>query len=326
MFIPAPFSPADLTFCIEPLVLQGHNHIAMNFTHLLACLSVSSLSLVTSCKQSAPNTESTDTSTSPEEYILYVEAQYRPGAIYTKTSQGGMENIQMTIQTRGQSINGLMSRKSQEIEIITIDNDTQHTIFYERKDAVTDQTLNGQKSPTTTEVEPLHKKTVIMTKNSEGLWNASLKSGQMTDEIQEALDQEAKSYNNPEYKYMYGTEPRKIGDTWKVDPSFIPTFTGDGAQNVTGSVSIKFDSVRKHNGLNCAVLNVDFDLQGNHKNGVQMKMRGTAEVLRSLDDHIDTGISLQGTITANGDIPQGESTIEMSGPFYMKGKADIKTP
>lgn len=306
----------------------------MRFHSLLALFSVGSLLLATSCKESTSSSQSsnpTDSKTAvdlaSQAHVLYLEGETLPsGTELTQTENGSMDKIKMAFEVQGNAMRGVMSRNNVEQKITAIDSETQLTVFYKRDDETEEGTMNGQASPKKRTEKPLHGKTVIMTKASDGIWTAKLKSGEVNDDIQKAMDKMAKSKNNDDDKDVYGTEPRKVGDTWKVDPSSMSSFSGGDMSNVTGSLKVTFDSIRKHAGLDCAVLLFNLNLQGNTKEGMQMKMTAKVEALRSLKYHVDVDLSLDGVISAKGDLEGGVGKMQMSGPIKMHQSVDVKLP
>jgi hypothetical protein len=161
----------------------------------------------------------------------------------------------------------------------------------------------------------------VIVEFKEGKWAAALEEGEATPEQKAELDEYLGTLRAETDVATYGKEPRKPGDSWKVDPKSLKEFCG--AQALEGDFSVEFVEVKEIGGTPCAVLKSVFDLKGlspKEEDEPQLKMtlKGESVVHRSLADLVDVEAKLSGTILAEG-APGGGVTFSIEGPIKGEG-------
>lgn len=136
-------------------------------------------------------------------------------------------------------------------------------------------------------VKPLSGKDVLVEKK-DGEWVARIEKGGVLEENEEEIRKELESlesfFNEDEDAKLYGTEARKIGDKWDVDPRFLP---GMGEFEVNGGkLSLHLKEVKEYEGDECAVIEMIFQLKGfstdPEQKGLDATFSGSSRVVRSL--------------------------------------------
>mgnify|MGYP000141469202 FL=1 len=261
------------------------------------------------------------------EHVLYDASKFpAKGTVITETETMAMTECAMVMEMQGQKMNGSMTRNGEAIKVATIDSDTQITVVVQKDSSVGSVTMMGQQQPAKEEKEPLHGQTVILTK-AEGKWTGKLKEGEATEKQQKKIDKLVKKYNGEsDDKHIYGTTPRKVGDSWDVDPSKVSSF-GNGDQKLAGTYKVTFKGIEKFQGDDCAVLVADIDVTGATGDGdMKMNVKGQFRVLRSLKHLIDLEKKMQGKMKMNGTINKGAGTMGITGPMTATEKAEVKLP
>jgi len=261
------------------------------------------------------------------EHVLYDVAKFpSKGTVITENETMGLNNCAIVMEMQGQKVNGSMSRNGEKIRVVTFDSDTQITVEVKKNSSSGGMTMMGQKQPIKEELEPLHGQTVILTK-ADGTWTGKLKEGEATDEQKKRIAKIAKNYNGAgNDAQIYGKTPRKIGDTWNVDPSKIDSFGADG-EDLEGTFKVTFKGIEKFQGEDCAVLVADIDVTGPTGDGdAKMNLKGKARILRSLKNLVDLENKMEGKMKMSGTINQGAGTMKMEGPMIMSAKTLVKAP
>lgn len=111
---------------------------------------------------------------------------------------------------------------------------------------------------------------------------------------------------------MYGTEPRKVGDQWKVDAANLSIFSDEDSET-SGEVTLSFVKEETLDGILCAVIDGQFIVQ--KKAGpMNTKMTGNLKIYRSPSLMVDVSLTVSGMITSQG-APQPGMKMTSTGPF-----------
>lgn len=182
--------------------------------------------------------------------------------------------------------------------------------------------IEGIEQPEPEEHDELQGLPVIV-EFKEGKWSGALEEGEATPEQKVAVEELLERLRAEPDLVIYGTEARKPGETWKVEPKELKEFCG--ARSLEGDFSVQFLEVKEMAGTPCAVLKSVFDLKGRlpaKKGEAQLKMTVKGEILshRSLNDLVDLESKLNGTVVMDG-APGGGLTFSIEGP--LKGEMAV---
>jgi hypothetical protein len=166
----------------------------------------------------------------------------------------------------------------------------------------------------------------VILERRNGTWSARLENGEPTKEQEEALSELEDDSNTDDDLAMYGTEPRRVGETWEVDASRIPGLV-DQADGVKGKLTLTLVRRMELNGSPCAYLTGTIDClalrkaEADEEPDTKIGLKGTVEVTRSLEHFADLAWKLKGemTIAMDGPSPQGPLVMRGSGPFEFSG-------
>lgn len=153
----------------------------------------------------------------------------------------------------------------------------------------------------------------VIFEEKDGTWSATLEKGKVgkdeREEFDEEIDELTKIINEEveENTKTYGLQPRKIGESWQVDPSNLPSL--DMIDVDKGTVWMKFVEVKNYNDEPCAILEAKLQVIGRYTEdemeNMNAKMNGTIRVVRSLKYFMDYKIT-------------GDIGFEMSGMMEVQ--------
>jgi len=152
----------------------------------------------------------------------------------------------------------------------------------------------------------------------DGKWSGKLKEGEADEEEKKKIVKLAKKFDGEANDaQIYGTKPRKVGDSWDVDPSKLDSFGGD-TEDLKGTFKVTFKAVEKFQGEDCAVLVANFDVTGSTGKGeAKLTMKGKANIHRSLKHLVDLQNKMEGTVKMTGGVEGTGATMTMNGPMLM---------
>ncbi len=300
----------------------------MRTNHIISLVVLGGLFAATSCnKQSSPgeNGDASESTTTSSGYVLYSDDPALPdGTVVTSTRTLDMKDSILKVRKQGRELSGTATNHDESLRIWTINSATRHTVEIKKEQTSGSIVLNGKQVPSPSKTKPLHEKTIILTKDGD-VWTGKLKEGIPTDKQTTAIKKMAKTLSSPDNKYIFGTKPRHVGDTWDVDPSELSSFGAD-AGNLDGSFKATFDSVTTHKGLECAVVLLEVDLTGKSDSGMTMHMTEKATVHQSTKYRVGVSFNLEGKFSAEGGIKGGAGHMTMEGPMTVVAEDDIKLP
>jgi len=259
-------------------------------------------------------------------FILAVKGEAMPvGKIIERDKKMELTDGEMTVNLQGKEMKGTTSiTETHQEKVETLENGKyRYSIIADSKKQST--TMAGQVQDKPEEISPLVGQMVVAEKGDDGVWTAKLESGEATAEMAPGLEKIAKNLNEDLDFRIYGTEPRKVGDTWKVEgPDLM------GMKGGAGTFNVKFEGIEDFQGVRCAKITGDIEITGTpdaeNASGMKMTMKGDFVIFRSIKDRVDMQNTLTGTMEAKGDLePQPGMTMrmEMLGNMVLKSGAKV---
>ena len=249
------------------------------------------------------------------------------GKVFTQRSVSEMGEAALKLKLDFQTANGTISRKEAANEVIEGLAEGKARRVLMSKTVEERTVIQEMEQPAEEEHDELQGLPVIV-EFKEGKWEAALEEGEATPEQKGALEEFLGRLRAETDVATYGTEARKPGDTWKVDPKGLKEFCG--AEGLEGDFNVQFVEVKEIGGTPCAVLKSVFDLKGvspKKKDEPQLKMtlKGESLVHRSLADLVDVEAKMSGTLLAEG-APGGGVTFSIEGPIKGEGTTEVGKP
>ena len=186
--------------------------------------------------------------------------------------------------------------------------------------------FDGEKSHQVDE-SPLHEK-VVQADFQGGEWKAKVIEGDL-DEVNPDLlagrlrvieESIATSYG----EQFYGLAPRKVGERWKLDKPVLPGM--EGIEVLEGEAEVTFQKVGEFQGLQCAYIQVKFDVTTNYTEGVSstMKITGEGVIIRALDLQLDLHFKSGGRMISNSEM-EGDTSVKTEGKYDLLQETHIVT-
>lgn len=269
-------------------------------------------------KKSDPATGSTDPKT-PQTYVLYDDDFTPPtGTKVVERMDMRMRDAAVEVTAFGQKMKGVMN--SEEVHETTTDylGKDKMRLTTSAQTGSNRMVMDGEAAPDDWEASPLLQVPVIATKQ-DGEWQVRLEEGEADEAQQEELKELLRELEvNPDRK-MYGTEPRRVGESWTVDGEGLEFFGEMGESE--GEVTLTLDKVEEHQGQLCAFLSGRMEISGTPpdlEEGMKgrLTLKADFEVIRSLPGQVDLKGDIKGTAEMNMTWPAGK--MSMSGPIEVK--------
>ncbi|MFC7339186.1 hypothetical protein ACFQY0_18475 [Haloferula chungangensis] len=258
-------------------------------------------------------------------YVLVSENPERPVGLETTISDVmSMENGKISMGTPQGDFEGNMEMKTTKVTETKNESESKIIAKVTRSETLQKMTMNGQEMPQPPQMLPLVGMPLVLTLK-DGEWSGVREDGGEFNEAEQAeLSNVERSVSGIEDKNIYGTEPRKPGDTWTVDAKDMAMV--DAADDVNGSVKMSFDKVGEHEGTECAFLTGKIEMSGSAPGGTEadgtMSLNGTFKIIRSLKHQVDLVRNMDGTMKIEMKTPAG--AMKMSGPTVMKRTVEVK--
>ena len=112
---------------------------------------------------------------------------------------------------------------------------------------------------------------------------------------------------------LYGTEPRKVGETWKPDISPVKQANPD----IDADLECKLDDIKPRDGDTVAQISVTGRLTANIKNGGSVQLAINGIIHRSLRDMVDLDTEVNGNFRYTGKFGKGDSKAEITAPVKL---------
>lgn len=258
-------------------------------------------------------------------YVLVSGKAERIAGLETTISDVmSMENGKFSIEAPQGELEGIMEMKTTKIVETKNETDSKINVKVTKSESEQKMTMKGQEMPQPPQMLPLVGMQLVFTLK-DGEWTGVREDGGEINESEQAeLSNLERSVSGIEDKNVYGTKPRKPGDTWTVDAKEMAMV--DAADDVKGSVEMSFDKIGDHNGTECAFLTGQIDMSGSAPGGTgadgAMNLKGTFKIIRSLKHQVDFVRNMDGTMKIEMKTPAG--TMKMSGPTTMKRTVEVK--
>jgi len=166
----------------------------------------------------------------------------------------------------------------------------------------------------------------MLGKKERDAWQFEFKDVKPSQEEQKALDAfSSRTGLLALWPYLYGTQARKKGETWKADTTFLTKGNGKTASPLTIDLNFTFVDVEEKAGSRCARLGVTgfFKIAPSEKNPATITLDVQGDIWREPRDMVDVEMNLQGTLKVSGakandpKLPAG-TALELSAPFTLK--------
>jgi len=143
-----------------------------------------------------------------------------------------------------------------------------------------------------------HEKTIKVSRE-EGKWTAKLVDAdieEVEESKREAIEQRL-SLLEEDFLFdygpsLYGTQPRKVGESWEVEKPNLPSM-GNG-EVLEGEASVVFEKVEEWQGVKCAVLTFKSRVKVKQSSGTLIEFEGKGRVVRSLSSFFDHDLKMEG--------------------------------
>ena len=190
------------------------------------------------------------------EYVPASEDPPMPvGITHQVTDNSNMLDGKVKMKFGERDFAGNMSKMTKEVQVIDYLADDKIKVIYAKSRGFGKTVMMG-KAGGEEEVDSIEGRVVLLSM-AEGKWRGRLQGDPVEPVDHEKVDDKikklAKSLNNrtEESVGIYGINPRKVGDTWKVDPKNVPGM--DEFKIEDGTMTATFLEVKQLNGENCAV-------------------------------------------------------------------------
>ncbi|MEM1084438.1 MAG: hypothetical protein AAGI48_09955 [Verrucomicrobiota bacterium] len=193
-----------------------------------------------------------------------------------------------------------------------------------RNELIQKVVMNGQEMPQAPQSKPLVGVPLLISLE-EDEWKGVREDGNAVDASAEVeLMAVTRKVSRAEDEGLYGSEARKVGDSWKVDAAEAMMLKE--ASDVEGSIELTFDKIGDHEGSECAFISGTFDMSGSAPEGPgggdgSMSLKGTFTIIRSLEHQLDVFRELDGEMKIEMKTPVGLMT--MSGPTTITETAKV---
>ncbi len=235
-----------------------------------------------------------------------------------------MKDAKMSVAVAGQKFDGTMSQSGKEEVVFDFVSKNQIRVSYEKNRSLEKTLMMGQESDEE-EVKASEGKTFVLDRKG-GKWKAKLEKGEIKEEDMEEIVDTAKKlerkFNTNEDLQIYGDKPRKVGESWDVDPKLIPGI--DEFEVRGGKMTMTFLEVKDFQGEQCAVLKTSFtvnaEMSDKNMDGMVVDFEGSGRIVRSLmffTDYKFTGgmkMKMKGAFDAQPGVP---ASMTMSGDMKI---------
>lgn len=279
-----------------------------------------------SCKNEP---EAEDSSVEEAESYVLAKANALPPEGATGVVRGvmTMTNAPLSLKVGEKPMVGTMSMRTEKEMIYDVISPTKVKILVAKDTEMREMSIGGQPQPSPAEVSPIQGEALTF-EFQDGAWQASLDSGaDLSEEQAEKTSNLSNKLSSKDSLGIYGSEPRKVGESWQVDPDNIPGMGSDS--DFEGTYKLTFDRVEDFGGQRCAVLLGRVDVLGappvGDGQGTQVKINAATTTYRSLDYLEDLKLEIDGEMTISGS-PQPGVSMMVRGPFKMEQTSELQLP
>lgn len=233
-------------------------------------------------------------------------------------------DAELKVEVAGQSFEGTLNAAKKEELIYDFISDEQIRVSILKNRSLEKSVMAGQEK-NEEDINPSEGKSFLLEKKK-GKWVGTVEKAELEDaekeKIAEKIEELEKNFNENEASQMYGTDPRKVGDSWDVDPTLMPGMTDLDVNG--GKLTLTFVEVKEFQGDLCAVLEMSYLIKGESTaeaiEGMVMEIAGTGRVVRSLNLFTDLKTVGKMKMKMSGDMevqPGLSAKTEMEGDMKI---------
>ena len=233
-------------------------------------------------------------------------------------------NASIDANLRDQKISGLMTKEFKRAYVSDYISDTSIRTEF-KKDEITGRAIvNGRPAPQPNEKGPLHGQMMMFAK-SDGSWQGSIEAREASPDQLSRIEELARQIAGFNNKVILGRSPRKLGDTWEIDPAKLNAYAG-GLEEMNGTFKVFFRSLVKHQGYDCAEILTNFHLVGRELQGKEMQLTGKTIMLQSLDYQIPLRMEMKGELMMSNPVMDGLGNMRTKGPIELTRETTFVLP
>ena len=258
-------------------------------------------------------------------HILYSRDCLVPaGATVATKEVRNLSNATLEMSIQGQTIKGIMAKRYEHAYTASYLSDSSMRLQYQEDKVSGRAIVNGKPAPQPNESLSLHKKTIIFNRAGDS-WSGTLEDGVPTTDQKKRIEELARHLNATNYKVLFGEFPRKVGDSWDIEATKLDSYMGS-LKEMQGLCKVRFQSLRKHQGHDCAVIVTRFNLTGEEPEGMEMQLVGRAVTLISLDYLLPLSMEMKGEIAMDHPIMEGRGRMRTKGAIELERESVIQLP
>lgn len=246
------------------------------------------------------------------------------GATVATKEVRNIANASMEISVQDQPLKGVMSKRYEHAYLSKYLSDTVVRTQYQTDQVSGRAIINGKPAPQPNETLSLHEKNIIFKNTPQG-WKGSLQDGEPTPDQMQRIEDLARHMNATNHRVIFGQIPRKVGDSWDVEASKLHSYMG-GLREMQGTFKVQFQSLRKHQGHDCAVIVTRFNLIGEESEGMEMRLTGRAVTLIALDYLLPLNMEMMGEIMMDNPIMEGRGRMRVKGAIEINRESTLVIP
>ncbi len=288
------------------------------------------LAFCPSCKELPSPAESLAMDAVAEHLFEEFHTLYSPdclvpvGATVATKEVRNIANASMEISVQDQPLKGVMSKRYEHAYLSKYLSDTIIRTQYQVDQVSGRAIINGKPAPQPNETLSLHDKTIIFKSSVDG-WKGSLKDAEPTPEQMQRIEDLARQINATNHRVIFGEIPRKVGDSWDIEAPKLQFYMGS-LREMQGVLKVQFQSLRKYQGHDCAVIVTRFNLIGEEPEGMEMQLTGRAVTLIALDCLLPLSVEMAGQIMMDNPIMEGRGRMRVKGAIEVSRESTLKVP
>jgi len=253
--------------------------------------------------------------------VLWTSAPPAPGATMREETRISLEKGSFSLEVNHQPLQGTANAMAHDVVERTFVSSS------EQKISVLDSARNfrfgfgGGNSPPKDTAGHLLGKKLTGTKTG-GHWVFTLAGERKPDAAEASALKQFTIYSEAveALGLLYGTAPRKVGETWKPDIGAVkranPEFDAD--------LECKLDELRPREGDTIAQISVTGRFRAGIRNGGGIQVAINGVIHRSLRDMVDLDAEVNGNFRYTGQFGKGGGNAEITAPVTLKRTVTIK--
>jgi len=165
---------------------------------------------------------------------------------------------------------------------------------------------------------------IVFSELTKDVWKHSLEDATPND----MQKKELKDFDNPENDDdLYPAEKIKVGHAWNIDAAAFKKVLGSNVSDAKGTGKAKFLRVEKYADEDCAVIEMEIDIQAKVKQEdslLDVAIKGKVTTVRSLASTVDLKFNIDGTAKFSGTVEEDGMKIIMTFGGKMNGEGTTK--